>query len=153
MTELLDITTVVQRDTVNIRTKKNPAGKLYELLNIDELGSFEHQAIVNCHGIVQTLSQLKKKPTAAQERQLSKALGDILKLIIPTLEPRVLAEIEDTQRAKIVTAWSIKHATDDGAAEGEDGQASASTTGDSSPASKRSTAATRRRGSTSRATR
>lgn len=117
--ELIDIATVVERDTVRIRTKKNQEGKLYELLNIDELGPYEYQVIVNAHAKVQKFGALKRKPTAAQERELDKALADILKLLIPSLEPRVLAEMESTPRARIVTAWSMKNSADVGDSPGE----------------------------------
>jgi hypothetical protein len=146
VTEILDLSTVVERDTVRIRTKKNKPGKLYDLVNLDELGPFEHQTIIAKHAKVAKFASLSRKLTAAEKGQLNKALGDILKLLVLDLEPAVLAEMEDTQRARIVTTWALKH----GAAEGEE-PAGPSTTGGSARASKRSTAATRKRGSTRRA--
>lgn len=144
MTQLLDIATVVERDTVNIRSTRHPAGKVYELVNLDELGVFEHETILARSAAASKYTQLRRKPTAADKRDLMKALGDVLVLIVLGLEPSVLAEIEAPQRDKIIGAWAEKYS---GEAAGE--APAALTTGGSSPGSKRSTAASRKRGSTS----
>jgi hypothetical protein len=145
---LLDISTVVERDAINIRSKRHPDGKVYTLVNLDEFGAFEFETIVSLDKKAGKLKQLKRKPTAAEERTVRWALGEILKLIVIDLEPAVLAEIEDIQRAKIVGAWTDKITS--GATEGEAPAAPGSTTAASSRASKRSTAATRKGGSTRR---
>lgn len=148
MTELLDLATVVERDTVRIRTKKNPEGKLYDLLNLEELGPFEHQVLLSRHAKWSALAErTDRKLTAVQQREIHKALGDILKLLLPEIEPAVLAETETPQRIRIVEAWATKNST--GAAEGE-AQESQPITAGSSRGSRPSTAATRKRGSTPR---
>jgi len=144
VTELLDLSTVVERDTVRITSKKHPAGKVYDLVNQDELGPYEYEIISSRHAKTAKLANLTRKMTVVEKRELSKALGDIIKLLVPDLEPAVLSEMEDTQRARIVTAWAMKS----GAAEGE-AQAGKSTTANSSRASKPSTAVTKGSGSTS----
>jgi hypothetical protein len=152
VTELLNISTVVERDTVTIRSKKHPAGKAYDLVNIEELGAFEYEIIVSRHAKVGKLAHLTRKMTAAEQREINKALADILKLLVIGLEPTVLTEMESAIRARIVTAWAVKH----GAAEGEapagrpKRKPRKRTTAGSSRASRRSTAATRKSGSTSR---
>ena len=147
MSELLDLATVVDRDTVRIRTKKNPDGKVYELLNMEELGAFEFAILASRHEKTRGLDRTDRKMTPAEKRTVAKAVKDILTQIVIDLEPTVLAEINPVQGAKIVGAWAAKY-QDDGAAEGED-SASPSTTAGSSHNSKASTAATRRTGSTS----
>lgn len=151
MSELLDISTVVDRDTVHIRTKKNPDGKSYALLNLEELGAYEHAIVSKCHQKARGLvGRTDRKTTPAEKRTITKALKDILALIVIDLEPHVLAELDQLQASRIVAAWAMKYASDDdGAAEGED-SASLSTTAGSSHDSKHSTAATRGTGSTSR---
>jgi len=146
---LLDISTVVERDTVGISTKKQKTPKIYEVFNLDELGAFEHAQISRLHQKVRGMvGRTDRKQTPAEKRIVTKALKDILALIVVDLDPHVLQEIDQTQAAKIVAAWAMKYA-DDGAAEGEDSE-SPSTTAGSSPSSKSSTAATPRTGSTSR---
>ena len=144
---LLDISTVVDRDTIGISTKKHPEPKIYEVLALDELGAYEHARISQLHKKTRGLiGRTDRKMTPTESRIVTKSLKGILSLIIVDLEPQVLAEIDQTQAAKIVAALAMKYTEDDGAAEGED-SASPSTTAGSSRDSKRSTAATQRTGS------
>lgn len=119
---LLDISTVVDRDTVGISTKKQKTPKIYELLNMDELGAFEFAVIQKARDKTRTLlGRTDRKLTPAEKRTATKALKDILALIVVDLEPHVLAEIDQTQAAKIVAAWAMKYVEDDAeSAEGED---------------------------------
>lgn len=154
MTELLDLTTVVKRDTIRLRSKKHPAGKQYALINPEELGAFEHAQLTNGLETMQRLGSITGRKLSAKEtRELNKALGDMLKMLVIDLEPATLTETEDVQRARIISAWSQKAA---GAAVGEAppaARARRSTTARSSRGSKPSTAAARKTGSTSRRTR
>lgn len=122
MSELLDLSTVVDRDTVRIRTKKNPDGNVYELLNLEELGAFEHAVVSKCHQKASSLvGRADRKLTPAEQRTVTKALKDILALIVKDLEPHVLAELDQTQASKIVAAWAMKYSDGDAeSAEGED---------------------------------
>jgi hypothetical protein len=142
--EILDLTTVVERDRVRIRTKRQPDGKLYELLNLDEIGPYEHATINARYAEAQKLLD-GHRLTPKQKSAVTKALGDIVSLLVIDLEPAVLKEMEQTQRAKLVQAWAARHAT---GAEGN--SPAAPTTAASSRASRRSSAATPKRGSTSR---
>ena len=119
---LLDISTVVDRDTVGISTKKNPTPKIYELLNLDELGAYEYAVISKAREKTRALlGRTDRKLTPAEKRTATKALKDILSLIVKDLDPHVLAEIDQTQAAKIVAAWAMKYVEDDAeSAEGED---------------------------------
>lgn len=143
--EILDLSTVVERARVRIRTLKQPAGKLYELLNLDDLGPYELAVIKARHGEAVKLLNAEKKLTAPQKRALHKALGDIVAILIPSLEPGVLDEMEQAPRALIVQAWAARNAGGD-----QGNPAGGPTTAASSRASRRSTKATRKRGSTSR---
>lgn len=145
--EVLDLSTVVEKAHVRIRSRKHPAGKLYELVNIDDLGPFEHQTIVSLHARASELLQSSSALTEPQSRTLTKALGDIVKLLMPGLEPAVLAELTNAKRSQIVQTWAERNAPP-GADPGN--APSRRTTGGSSRSSKRSTAAPRKRGSTPR---
>lgn len=119
---LLDISTVVDRDTIGISTKKNPTPKIYEVVNMEELGAFEHARIRQLHKKVQDMkvSRTDRKMTPAEKRTVTKALKDMLALIVIDLEPAVLTEIDQTQAAQIVAAWAMKYVEDDAeSAEGE----------------------------------
>ena len=149
---LLDVATVVDRDTVGISTKKSAKPKIYELINPDELGAYEYAIFVSRRKKVAGMERTDRKLTSSEMRVYTKAVKDILSQIVIDLEPQVLAEMERSAAEKIVVSWTLKHfggEADTGAAEGED-RKSPSTTAGSSPDSKRSTAATRRTGSTSR---
>jgi hypothetical protein len=150
--EILDVATVVDRDTVRIRTVKNPEGKLYELVNLIEFGPYEMTKITTLHSRAQELLRSGNKLRPAQERELDKALGDILKLIVVGLEPAVLKETVRTVRATIIAAWAIRNApAAPPSAGGDEGEAQRRPTGPSSSrSSSRSTAATRSGGSTHR---
>lgn len=148
MNEILDLSTIVKRATVNITSKRHPKGKQYELVNLADLGPYEYAVIVDRNGTVEKLKKLKKL-TAAQTRQIARILDEMALLVCPTLEPAVLAELTKEQKEMLVLAWSmhINSAEGDAAA---DPPVSRRTTGASSRGSKRSTAATRKRGSTAR---
>lgn len=148
MTELLDLSTIVERNTVRIRSKKHPAGKLYELLNRDDLGVFEHAQIVKMHTRASQLLDLanSRNLKPVEQRELSKALRDVVKLLMPGIEPVVLRELSDTQLAKTVAVWAAMHQD---APEGN-ARSRPRTGGGNSRVSKRSTAATRNAGGTSR---
>lgn len=146
---LLDLSTVVKRDRINLRSTRHPDGKAYELINADEFGTYEWESFQAHCAVISQYVNTKKKLTSAQEKQLRKALGDVLRMIIVGLESSALAEIEDIQRGKILGAWADKNLPQMGAAEGE-ADPSPSTTAGSSRGSRRSTAAARKAGSISR---
>jgi hypothetical protein len=152
--ELLDLATVVDRDTVRIRTKKNAEGKVYELLNMEELSAFEFAILSDRHKRTRALvGRTDRKMTSAEKRTVTKALKDILMQIVVGIEPAVLRELDMAQASRIVTAWALKYqpepddadVDDSGAAEGDSRRRS--TTAGSSRSSKASTAATQRTGS------
>lgn len=121
MSELLDLATVVDRDTVRIRTKKNPQGKVYELLNLEEFGAFEFATLRSRREKTAGLDRADRRMTPAEKRIANKAVKDVLSMIVIDLEPTVLAEIDPAQALKICAAWGARYQDDDsGAAEGED---------------------------------
>jgi hypothetical protein len=150
MTELVDVATVVERDTVRIRTKKNPDGRLYTILNLSDLGPYEHWLISNRNERAEKLSVTTRPLTPQEKREVRKALGDILSIIVPSIEPATLNEMENITRAQIVLAW-VSKVNGAGAVVGDTGNPPKPQTGAaSSRASRRSTAATRMGGSTRR---
>lgn len=143
-TEILNLSTTVERATVNIESKKHPKGKLYEFANLADLGPYEHAVLAQRMVEVNELRKLKKM-TAAQQRQIDALLDEMVSMICLKLEPVVLAALTDAQKQWILLTWSARLETP-GAAEGN--RKSRRTTAASSRGSSRSTAATRKRGST-----
>lgn len=141
--ELLNIRDVVERDTIGI------FGKAYEILGVEDLGPYEHAIVNRGHELSARLAKVKK-PTAAQERQIDKALGDVIRVIIPSLTAPVLKRLERAQRANIVFAWigrAMQLAEESKTATNPPTRRTGAA---SSRASKPSTAATRKPGSTRR---
>lgn len=144
--EILDLSTIVEHPTVNIASKRHPKGKLYELINLADLGPFEYATVLQRHAESRALAE-KPKLTAAERRQLEKARADTVKLLVPKLEPTVLAELTPQQQDMLVLAWSA-HVQAQGSAEGN--ARSRRTTDGSSRDSRPSTAGRPKAGSTPR---
>ena len=143
--EILNLSTVVDRPTMSITSKKHPKGKSYELVTLADLGPYEFAIVFQRSQELQEITAAGKKPTPTQERQAARMLDDTIKLICPSLEPAVLAELKPQQKQFIVFGWTAKMR--EGAAEGNPTRRRR-TTAASSRGSKRSTAATRKPGST-----
>lgn len=145
---ILNLTTLADRPLVNIKSKKFPAGKPYELRNLADLGPAEYGVILHHDAEVKKLRVLKKL-TPAQDQQIVKYLDDIVKLIVLGIEPAVLAALTGEQKEMLVVTWTIQI---QGAAEGNarPNRKARRTTAPSYRASKSSTAATRKPGSTRR---
>lgn len=143
--EILDLSTIVEHVTVRISSKKFPGGKLYELANVDDLGPIQHQRLAVAHQDAMVLLGSAKELTPPQERALDKALGDVVKILLPKIEPAVLKETTMAHRVRILQAWIGRNES-----EAAPNPSTRRTGAASSRASKRSSAATRKRGSTAR---
>lgn len=144
--EVLDLSTLVERRTVRITSKLHRAGKLYELLGEQELSAWDG-ASLQARLVALSGFDLAKEPSPAQRRAYTKALRDLVAIVAPTIEPKVLEELRDAQLLAIFGVYTGGL----GEAVGESGNApSARTTGASSRGSNGSTAATRKAGSASR---
>jgi hypothetical protein len=142
--ELLDLSKVVERDTITLKD-----GKTYELVNPDDLGIYEYARITQLQEESCTLEATAKKGklTPKNERELLRILGEFVKLLIPTIKPAGLGKLTQQDRERIILVWMGRHMTGEEPA----GEASSRRSGaPSSRGSKRSTAATRARGSRSR---
>lgn len=144
--ELLDLSTIVERRTVRITSKVHRDGKLYELLNEQELSAWDGARLQT--GVrALTAFDLTKTPTAAQQRAYTKALRNIVSVIAPSIEEKVLGDLRDAQLLAIFGVYSLADET----AGGDSGNArGARTSGASSRGSRGSTAATPKGGSDSR---
>lgn len=146
--EIMNLSTIVERSVMTIKSKKHPKGKVYECANLADFGPFEYAQLAMKSGEVDKLKAVKK-PTAAQKRLAEKMLNDVVKMICPSVAPAVLAELTGQQKQMIVINWSLHVQSErDGAAEGNAPKPRPRTTAGSSRVSKRSTAARRKRGST-----
>lgn len=146
--EILSLSTIVEKATVNIASKLHPRGKLYELVDLDDLGPIEHQKIVVKHAEAAQLLESPKELTEAESRKLGKLLGDVVKILLPSIETKVLNELSNAKRSTILRVWAARQQTASTAS--DDTPRSRRTTAASSRRSKSSTAATRKRGSTPR---
>jgi hypothetical protein len=90
------------------------------------------------------------KVTPKQEAELLRVLGELVKMLVPTITPAELRKLTRANREQIILVW-IATNTEGDAANPPPATAPPRRTGAvSSRASRRSTAATRKRGSTSR---
>lgn len=152
MAELLDLSKVVEIDTVRLKSKKHPDGKPYDLINRADLGIFEYHKLQAMQTKAATLTAaISKGPLSAKQKaELMKTLGGLVKLLIPSIEPATLGTLTRPEREQIILTWLGRHFTQDELG-GTEGEAQRRTTGaGSSRASRRSTAATQKRGSTAR---
>ena len=159
--ELLDLSQIAApKDWITLPSKKDPAGKPYEVVNPDDLGLLALHRLFQLQEEENRLraSAAARKSgelTPAEGRSLRKCLGEALKILMPSLDDASLALLPNEARERIILAWTVKHYGD--APEGEagaKGEAPSRRTGAaSSRGSKPSTAATRSAGSKSRATR
>lgn len=147
MTELLELSTIVKpKDTVSIKSKLHPKGRSYDLVNLGDLGPIEYHTLLERNAVAESLGARTKR-TSKQEATLASVLGDILKILAPSIEPSVVAQLSIAQRSMIVATWAAsKTAAASASAEGKARRRR--TTAASSRRSKGSTAATRKPGST-----
>lgn len=106
---ILDLSKVADHDTLTL-----PDSKIYELINRTDLGVVEFFRLQQMQDQVSTMQagRAKKKLTAAQEAKIYKLLGDMVKFLIPTVTPRVLAMIPRAAREQIVIAWISRNGED-----------------------------------------
>lgn len=142
--ELLDLSKVVERDTIRLSD-----GKPYELRNPDDFGITEYAQLAHLQEqsrLLESEATTAKKLSPKKERELLDLLGETIKLLIPTAKPVLVNKLSKAEMERIILAWMGRHMTGD-----EPGEPVSRRTGaPSSRGSKRSTAATRARGSRSR---
>jgi hypothetical protein len=143
--ELLDLTNAAHHDTITL-----PGGTVREVINQTDLGAYEFGRL---HALQAETTRLDaavrgKKATAKQEAELLRVLGDTVKLLIPTVTPAELRKLTRANREQIILVWIANNQVEGDAANPPNRKARR-TGGRSSRASRSSTAATRKRGSTS----
>ena len=142
--EILDLSKITDHDTIRM-----PDGKQHELINRTDLGIFEYHKLTSMQAEATKLTAAAAKGplTPPQARKLMKVLGDLVKLLVPTINSAMLGKLERPAREQIILVWLSRNFEPEELS-GE--VPSRRTTAASSPGSKRSTAATRKRGSTRR---
>jgi hypothetical protein len=143
--ELLDLSKAAHHDTITL-----PGGAIRDVINNTDLGAYEFGLLNALQAEAATLDAAVRttKVTPAKEKQLLHVLGELVKLLVPTITPAELKKLSRANREQIILVW-IGHNSSEGDA--ADPPVTARRTGAaSSRASRRSTAATRKRGSTSR---
>lgn len=103
---ILELDALTNREHVLIRSELHPDGRLYEMLNVDELGVLAHQRIGQSYQTVLTLQEKSPDTLSPNEaKQLKKALDDAVTIILPDLEKEVLQALSDHKLAAIVTCF------------------------------------------------
>lgn len=98
------LSTIVRRKTFTIESKKHPKGKIYDVASSADFGPYEYALLVEKQNLAREL-QTKKRLTAAQKARLDEALNDVVKMLLPTLEASVLAEMTEQQKTTLVLTW------------------------------------------------
>lgn len=116
---LLNLDTLVARDTVRIVSKTHPDGKSYELRNPDELGLIDHARIRHRYGQFVELHGKGDDITEAEAEIVAAAARDLVLSICPDIEAEVLDDLHDLKKTRILEAWLARHGlldqkTDDG---------------------------------------
>jgi hypothetical protein len=116
-TEILELSTIAVHDWTTIKTKKYPKGKRFEFANLDDLSPFQFRRLITLQADADKLLNADKKLTEVQERKLHGALGEIAKVIVPSLDKVTLGELSTTQRLMISVAWSNRAGEKSGGAD------------------------------------
>jgi hypothetical protein len=104
--ELLSLSTLVERESIKIESALHPEGRLYELRNVSELSALELQVVLSRQKQVDRLQKKDStKLTAAETGQMIERLNELVCLVAPSIEPEVLDELADGQKAAIVETW------------------------------------------------
>ena len=127
--ELLDLSGIAApRDTIRLPSKKDPAGKTYEVVDPTDLGIL---AIRRLYALKEEEDRLRASApkdgglTPAKTRALRECLGNGVKILIPTIDEATLRMLPTEARERIMLAWTVKHYTaDDEAESGAEGEAS-----------------------------
>jgi len=114
VTELLTLDTIAKRDTISIKSKKYPAGKVYELANAADFGPIEWALMVRRSEEAQALLA-KKRATKKDGQRGQDIIDEFVKLVVHGIEPATLLELTPQQRQSIYFTWLVKIT---GAAEG-----------------------------------
>lgn len=152
--EILNFVDVHKHDTVRLPTSlEDKVGKSFEIINRSELGVYELYKIDDLQRRSQELqAAIAKrkggKPTKAQERDLHDVLAEFVQLLIPSAPAKVIELLPRPVREQIIIAWLSRFIDGPGGGRGE--APSRRTTAARSRGSRRSSAATRKHGSTSR---
>lgn len=147
MTEelLLDLSMIIDRPKILLRTKTHPAGQIYELLHPSELSAFQLAIIQKLNPAV--ILDPAKRPTKKQEAAQRKALLELVQMVGPSIPAAIRSAAPTMYLLAFYMAFLGLIKDGD---QGNARSARTSTTGASSRGSKSSTAATPRRGSTTR---
>jgi hypothetical protein len=111
---LLSLSTIVERDTIELASKKFPHGKIYEIANAADFGPVEWAILTRRSEEAQTLLN-KTRKTKKDEQRAQDIIDEFVRMIVHGLEPATFRELTKQQRQSIYFAWLIKIT---GAAEG-----------------------------------
>lgn len=107
---ILELSTLApDRPEILLSWTGEPDGKLYEMVDLEDL-SLEQQADLAKYTDI--MQSLKKKQSAAQitppeAKKLAEAMSKLVRALIPSLEDQAFAELTDGAKVKIVEAFTL----------------------------------------------
>lgn len=124
MTEILSLSTVVKRDTISIKSKKHPNGKIYEIAAAADFGPLEYALLHQRQQEVAKYERLKRL-TKKQQARVEQILDEMIGMVVLELEPAVRRELTVKQKQTLIFAWIMNSR----AAEGNGRAAASRSTG------------------------
>lgn len=105
-TNLLEVSTLAPtRFTITVKHKQHPDGKLYELIQVDEL-SLEQQAELGERGDqLEKVHQKGKRLTVPEARKLALVLDKMIEVIVLELPEEVRESMSEQSKILIVEAF------------------------------------------------
>lgn len=107
---ILELSTLApNRPDILLRWSGEPEGKLYPMIEIDDMSLDQQAEIAGYSEIIKKLEKKKSADdiTVPEAKKLSGALGALVKYLIPSLEDQAFAELTDGAKAKIVEAFIL----------------------------------------------
>lgn len=107
---VLELSTLApERPEILLRWSGEKSGKLYEMVEIDDL-SLEQQADLAKYTDI--MQSLRKKSDASlitppEAKKLAEAIGKLVKYLLPGLEDQAFAELTDGAKVKIIEAFTL----------------------------------------------
>ena len=100
------LSTIVQRKTFTITSKKHPRGHIYDVADPSDFGPVEYAVLVEKQQLAQEL-QKKSRLTTREKTRMREALDDVVRMLMPKIEPEVLAEMNEQQKTNFVLTWIL----------------------------------------------
>lgn len=89
--------------TILIRSKWYPRGRLYRLVDVEELDAESLAELVRLN---RRAEEIARRETVLRRLRMGRVVDAAVRLLMPDLEPRVLRQMPLESRLRILTAWT-----------------------------------------------